>query len=156
MDDSATYTVSDVIVVRLRTLSPPPPSCRRTQETRNETSNHDSMRPIIDSCRVFPAIRSKINLTYVQARISNLKPDQISLTKRRPNLSLFVSSLFSPPLFSYPRNDFDHSDRNRIFILLVETDVPKIHQRFPNISIITSLRFDVHIKLQMQRIRHVI
>lgn len=126
----------------------------RKPETRRQTN--DSMRPIIDSCRVFPAIRSKINLTYVQARISNLKPDQISLTKRRPNLSLFVSSLFSPPLFSYPRNDFDHSDRNRIFILLVETDVPKIHQRFPNISIITSLRFDVHIKLQMQRIRHVI
>lgn len=98
MDDSATYTVSDVIVVPLRTLSPPPPSCRRTQETRNETSNHDSMRPIIDSCRVFPAIRSKINLTYVQARISNLKPDQISLT------NVARTFLFSSPHFSLPRS----------------------------------------------------
>lgn len=68
----------------------------RKPETRRQTN--DSMRPIIDSCRVFPAIRSKINLTYVQARISNLKPDQISLT------NVARTFLFSSPHFSLPRS----------------------------------------------------
>lgn len=98
MDDSATYTVSDVIVVHRCARSPSP-------KRETITSNHQIL-PLIP--RPYYRFPTKINLTDESADNKNSRPSEIPLFSNFFRRPIFARSrlddLGSFIFFAYPRD----------------------------------------------------